>query len=176
MFDRLIQFVTDFAYLFRVWTVIHPYEQAVVLRLGLHVRTLGPGWHWVAPLAIEEVIREHVTPVTETVTAHAHTADDVQTIVTVLVTWSVHDVAKLLLESPEPHAALQEAAVGVLTSAVQGVLWSDLRDGEFHGIVLRDMRKRARKWGIKIKDVQIAELVRTRSLRLLSASPQSLPH
>lgn len=176
MFDRLIQFVTDFAYLFRVWTIVHPYEAAVVLRLGLHHRTLGPGWHWVAPLAIEEVIREHVTPVTEAVTAHAHTADDVQATVTVLVTWSVKDVPRLLLESPEPHAALHEATVGVLASAIQGVLWSDLRNEEFHGILVRDMRKRARKWGIKINDVQVSELVRTRSLRLLSASSLPLVH
>lgn len=174
MFDRLVQFVQDFAHLFVFWTIVHPYEEAVHLRLGKHTRTLGPGFHFVWPLRISEVLATHVTPATEAVTAHAHTADDIQATVTVLVTWSVSDVAQLLLASPEPHAALQEAAAGVLTGAVQGVLWSDLRNEEFRGIVLRDMKKRARKWGIKIKDVQVSELVRTKSLRLLS-SPQFLP-
>ena len=174
MFDKLVQLVTEFAFLFRFIAIIHPYQRAVVLRLGKKVRVLDPGWHWVAPFHIEETLSETVTPRTtnlpiQTVT----TSDDIQVSVADLVTWEIADVAKLLLEAAEHQEAMLDTSLGLVASSAMSVTWKDLASDEFLRTLKSDIKKRARKWGIRVLDVQLTDLAKTRTLRLLQ--PVSSP-
>lgn len=169
MLDKLVQLVTEFAYLFRFLAIVNPYERAVVLRLGQLARVLEPGWHFVWPMRIEETLYETVTPRTtnlpvQTVT----TADDVQVSVAALVTWEVSDVAKLLLKSAEHSEAMLDTAAGVLAVGCMAVRWADLSSDEFARTLRTDIKKKARKWGIKVTDVQLTDLAKTRTVRLLT--------
>jgi regulator of protease activity HflC (stomatin/prohibitin superfamily) len=168
MFDRLIQLVTEFAFLFRFIAIVHPYQKSVVLRLGRKARVLDSGWHWVAPFHIEETLTETVTPRTtnlpiQTVT----TADDIQVSVAALVTWEVKDVAKLLLEAAEHQEAMLDTSLGLVASSVMSVTWKDLASEEFVHTLKTDIKRRARKWGIRVLDVQLTDLAKTRTVRLL---------
>lgn len=172
MFDKLIQLVTEFAYLFRFIAIIHPYQRAVVLRLGKEARVLGPGWHWIIPFHLEETLCETVTPRTtnlpiQTVT----TADDVQVSLGALITWEVANISKLLLESAEHQEAMLDTALGVLASNAMGVNWADLSSDEFLRTVKTDIKRRAKRWGIRVLDVQLTDLAKTRTLRLLQPLP-----
>jgi regulator of protease activity HflC (stomatin/prohibitin superfamily) len=174
VFDRLIQLVAEFAYLFRVWAIVHPYERVVVLRLGHFSRVLGPGRHWVWPLRIEETLSETVTPRTtnlpvQTVT----TSDGVQVSVAALVTWEVSDVAKLLLESADHQEAMLDTAMGVVAQGCMSVLWSDLQGPEFARTLRSDIKRKARKWGIRVTDVQLTDLAKTRTYRVLQPLPRA---
>jgi len=177
MLDKLIQLVADFAQLFFVWTIVHPYQRAVVLRLGRFSRVLGPGWHWVAPLRIEEALHETVTPRTTNLpTQTITTSDGVQISIAALVTWQVSDVRKLLLESAEHQEAMLDTAAGVLASSVMAVRWDDLASNEFARTLRTDIKKKAKKWGILVTDVQLTDLAKTRTVRLLvPASVHSTP-
>lgn len=175
MLDRLVQLVVDFAYLFRFVAIVHPYERAVVLRLGSFKRVLQPGWHWVAPLKIDETLYEVVTPRTtnlpvQTVT----TADDVQVSVSAIVTWEISDVRKLVLEAAEHQEAMLDTSLGLVANAIMAVCWRDLGTDEFRRTLKRDVKQKARKWGIKVLDVQLTDIARTRTFRLLS--PPSVSH
>lgn len=171
MLDKLVQLVVEFAYLFRFVAVVHPYQRAVVLRLGRLSRVLKPGVHWLLPLRIEETLYETVTPRTtnlpvQTVT----TADGVQVSIAAIVTWEVRDVAKLLLESADHQEAMLDTATGVLATSVMAVRWADLSSDEFARTLRGDIKRKARKWGIRVIDVQLTDLAKTRTMRLLTTS------
>lgn len=169
MFDKLVQLVTEFTFLFRVLAIVHPYERCVVLRLGKLARVLEPGVHWLWPLRIEETLSETVTPRTtnlpvQTVT----TVDDVQVSIAALVTWEVADVAKLLLEAAEHQEAMLDTATGVLASSVMAVRWADLQGDEFARTLRTDIKKKAKRWGIRVIDVQLTDLAKTQTYRVLA--------
>jgi regulator of protease activity HflC (stomatin/prohibitin superfamily) len=166
--DKALQFFIEFAYIFRVATVVHAYEEAVVLRLGKFHRTLEPGWHWVIPLRVEEVISTTVTcHTTNLPTQTLETSDNVQVSVAALVTWEVSDVRKFLLEAAEHQEAVFDAATGTLATLVMSLPWKDLRGTEFSRTLKTDVKKRARRYGVRITDVQLTDLARTKTIRLL---------
>lgn len=176
MLDKLVQLVTEFAYLFRVFAVVHPYQRAVVLRLGKMSRVLKPGTHWLLPFRLEETLYETVTPRTtnlpvQTVT----TTDDVQVSIAAIVTWEVSDIAKLLLESAEHSEAMLDTSTGVLATSVMAVRWQDLSSDEFARTLRSDIKRKARKWGIRVIDVQLTDLAKTRTLRLLTPAAPKQP-
>jgi regulator of protease activity HflC (stomatin/prohibitin superfamily) len=147
---------------------VHPYQKTVVLRLGKKARVLDSGWHWIAPFHIEETLTEIVTPRTtnlpiQTVT----TADDIQISIAALITWEISDVAKLLLEAAEHQEAMLDTSLGLVASSVMSVNWKDLSSDEFVRTLRSDIKRRARKWGIRVLDVQLTDLAKTRTLRLL---------
>lgn len=169
MLDKLIQLLTEFAYLLRIVTVLHEYERGVVLRLGKFHRTLAPGWHWLIPLRVEEVLTEYVTPRTTNLPVQTlTTADNVQVSVAALVTWEVSDIRKLLLEAAEHQEAMLDTSLGVVATSVMAVRWADLSSEEFARTLRSDVKKRARRYGIKVLDVQLTDLMRTRTVRLLT--------
>jgi regulator of protease activity HflC (stomatin/prohibitin superfamily) len=172
--DKLVQLVTDFAYLFRFIAIVRDYEGAVVLRLGRYKRTLEPGWYFVAPFKVDEVLTTVVTPSTTNLPAQTvTTADDVQVSVAAIVTWEVSNVRKLLLESAEHQEAMLDTSLGLVARSVMAVTWRDLGTEEFRRTLRRDVKTKAKRWGIRVLDVQLTDIARTRTFRLLSSSPSS---
>jgi regulator of protease activity HflC (stomatin/prohibitin superfamily) len=49
MFDSVRELIVQFGKLFKWWTIISPWQQAVRVRLGKHTRVLGPGVHLLVP-------------------------------------------------------------------------------------------------------------------------------
>jgi regulator of protease activity HflC (stomatin/prohibitin superfamily) len=169
MLDKLLQVLYEFAYLFKIFAIVHAYEEGVVLRLGHFNRVLAPGWHWVLPLKLEEVLTATVTCHTTNLPPQTvETCDGVQISVAALVTWEVSDVRKFLLEAAEHQEAVMDATTGVLATSIMAVTKKDLHTPEFSRTLKTDVKKRARKYGVRITDVQLTDLARTRTIRLLT--------
>lgn len=167
MLDRLIDLILDSLSLFKFWEVIEPYEQAVVTRLGLYHRTLEPGFHWVIPFAIERAIGDSVVPVTHALNPQSlTTADGRSVVVRAVITRSIVDIQKALLECEGVENVLVDSAVGAVADAVRAHGWDDLSSKEFAAALTAEVRDRARPWGVKIHRVQLADISASRSLRL----------
>lgn len=169
MLDRLIDFVLDILDLFRVWTVIKPYEQAVVLRLGKYARTIGPGFHFILPFNMHEVLKANVVPTTldlgeQSVT----TADGRSIVIRAYLTWSIFDVRKLLLEVEDHEDALNDVASGYIAQAIAAADWDEVRQADFCNSLKPAIQRRARKWGISVQNVQFSDCTRSKSLRLFN--------
>ena len=76
MFDKLIELIVASLETFQFWTVINPYERAVLIRLGQFKEELAPGFHWRLPFHIDAVHSEHVVPRTERISGLATTTAD----------------------------------------------------------------------------------------------------
>jgi regulator of protease activity HflC (stomatin/prohibitin superfamily) len=168
VFDKLIEYLVSWIDLFKPLRVVQAWEKAVLLRRGLYVRTLDPGWHWVIPLAIDEVIRESVvTDTTRTSAQSLTTSDGVNVAVSVVVTWRVQNVRKVLLEVQGKEQAMLDAATGVIARHVTSARWADLTSDEFMRTVQTEITARAKRWGLKVEDVSWHDLAQCTSLRLL---------
>ena len=167
MFDRLIDLLLDSLGLFKFWEIIEPYEQAVVTRLGIYHRTLEPGFHWVVPLAIERVYGDSVVPTTHDLAPQSlTTADGRSVVIRAVITRSITDIRKAVLECEGVENVLVDSATGAVADAVRAHEWDELSSKDFAQALTAEVRDRAKPWGVKIHRVQLADISASRSLRL----------
>lgn len=172
--DRLIEWLISIIDLFFFVRVVDTWEAGVVLRLGHFHRNAGPGWHFVAPFKIERLITTHTNRSTTRLDPQSlTTADGVAVVISAVVTWRVTSARKVLLECDGHQQVMLDSSTGVLAEFVTGVTWADLVTEEFRRTITSAVAQKAKKWGIKVIQVQLCDVTRCRSLRLFSAhSPQ----
>jgi regulator of protease activity HflC (stomatin/prohibitin superfamily) len=102
MLDRLFDFITDILELFQFWVVIDEYERGVVKTLGKRRRknpVLDPGFHFVFPLGIDEVLVDNVVPCVDEFDEQSLTTKDGKAItLNAVVMWSISDIQKILFD------------------------------------------------------------------------------
>ena len=167
MFDRLIDLLLDSLGLFKFWEVVEPFEEAVVTRLGKYHRSLEGGFHFVIPLAVEQVYTDSVVPVTHDLAPQSlTTADGRSVVVRAVITRSITDIRKAILECEGVENVLVDSAVGAVADAVRAHGWEDLSSKDFAKALTDEVRECARPWGVKIHRVQLADISASRSLRV----------
>jgi regulator of protease activity HflC (stomatin/prohibitin superfamily) len=170
--DKLIDFLLSVVDLFYFTRVVDSWEKGVVLRFGRYKRTVGPGIHWVAPFMIERLISADVYARPFRLPPQSlTTADGVAVVVSAVVTCKVANVRKVLLDCGNHEEALADSLTGTIAQQVTGAAWSDLTTDEFWRTVTTATHERARKWGLKVIEVQPADVARCKSLRLFQPSP-----
>ena len=167
MLDRLIDFLLSIIDLFRFWQVIDAFERAVVLRFGKHVRTLEPGIHWLAPLAIERVLIDNVVPRTiEITTQTLTTKDGVTCLLGGVVTAHIADIEKALLGVEGVDHALTDAVMGTFGDHVAASTWDEIADEKFAHELTKACRRAALRYGIYIERVQLGSRAKCRAYRI----------
>jgi regulator of protease activity HflC (stomatin/prohibitin superfamily) len=170
MFDRLIDLFLQSIAFFIPFVVIDQFERAVVLRFGRYHRTLEPGFHWIIPCSVEAVIADNVVPRTTNLQAQSlTTADDRQVVVAGVVTSQITDIVKATLEVEGVDHALQDACYGAIGSLVAASTYEQINDPGFSHELTKACRRQAKAFGIEIMRVQLSDLTRSTTLRLLNA-------
>ena len=152
--------------LFLPWAVIDAYDGAVVLRFGCYSRTLAPGFHWIFPV-VEKVLRELVVSRIENLESQSLTTRDGHTLVVgAVVTFSIIDVRKALLEVAGIVTAIRDACTGEIAEHVKTHDWAALhRDSLLEKVAAR-CDERAQVYGIRIERVRLSDMARARVMRL----------
>ena len=148
--------------------VIADYERAVVLRLGCFRRLLSPGLHWVRPLGIDQVLIQCIAWNTTALHDQALvTADHHQVSVSGIITWRVNNVRKFLLDVTDQDSVLADVTYGSIAVHVRSCTWEQLTDAEYAERLSKEVRKRAFTYGIEVKQVQFANVTKSKAIRLL---------
>jgi regulator of protease activity HflC (stomatin/prohibitin superfamily) len=176
MFDRLIDIlVTVWRHLIP-FVVIEPFEQAVLVRLGVYKRTLDPGFHWLLPFGIDVAYNEHVTPRTERLPSLGTTTSDGRALsYDVVVTYKISDIEKALLQVTDLKDAIADTCAGVIGTVLHGATWESVVSGDALKEVELACRKRGWRWGVEIMAVQLCGVALVRNLRLIHSGAQA-PH
>ena len=179
MFDKLVDLIVSWIKLFFFTYVLHADQRGIVLRFGRHVRDVGPGWHFKWPFDIDEVFFREITPSTLTVGPQSLTTkDDRDVVVSVLVTYQIEDVRRTIIEIQGVLPVLHYATYGVVSDFVMKHTWAELRNVratddtrelDLDNEIAKAVRRRAKKYGVHIIDVQFCDLTKSRSLRLIGA-------
>lgn len=168
VFDRLLEFLREFAGMFKFFEVVHPYEGGLVLRLGIYNRDLQPGWNWIWPFGIEHTITEYTVKRTSRIHAMSTDTKDGTTIgFEAVVTWRINDLKKSMLESSSLKDAIMDCCMGVIGTELAEWTYEDIRHGKLVEELSAACRKQGWQWGVEILRVRLAGVARARNLRLL---------
>jgi len=111
---------------------------------------------------------EHTVPTTTNLAPQSLTTKDgASVLVSAVLTWRVTDVRKVLLEVEGKENILIDTAYGLLARAVANSTWEELMSKAFLTNVARDIRRRGKKWGIDVLQLQLSDLTRSKTFRVL---------
>jgi len=167
MFERLLDLLLAWVDRIVPFKVLDPFQEGVVLRFGLFQRELGPGFHWIIPFGVEMVLEDNVVPRTVNLGAQSLTTrDGVPVVIGGVVTASISNIRKALLEVEGVDDALKDSCYGVIGQLVGSHTWDELHADDFAGKLTDACKKQASEYGIRIKRVQLSDMARMRAIRL----------
>lgn len=186
MIDKLIDLVVTFIKLFFFGFYLNQYERGVLLRFGKFVKEVGPGFHFKIPMDIDMCVYNTTFPCVRIMGPQSLTTKDGKSVVvSYLVTYQIEDMTKCILESQGPAAILEYASFGVVSDFVKSHSWDELRnvnavdqvkDIDIDNEVAKAIRRRAKKYGVQVRDVGFIDLTLTRSIRVLGMGPAAIEH
>lgn len=188
VFDKLFEVIADCFFFFVPFVVIRHFEAGVQLRFGVDFRLnephdprrpggiLAPGFHWVRPFNIDEVLKDNVKPRVYPLEAQSlTTADDRPVLIGARITAEITNVRRALLEVEDMDHALADSCPGIVAAYVASRTWDELRNAD-HGLHLLDeIRSAAEQYGVRVIRVQLADLQRSRSIHIHGANPLRPP-
>ncbi len=170
MFDKLIDLIVQFIKLFQFWAVVPTYQLGVRLRLGKFHAVLEPGAHLMFPFHIDMVYRDNVVVETMRVKPQSLTTKDgIGIVISSVVTFSIADIKVFLLEVEGRNNVVEDSSYGATSDFVMRHTWAELTAYQDIGNELsKVVRVQAKRYGVKIINVQLADFTRCRSLRLIN--------
>ncbi|KTD17351.1 FtsH protease activity modulator HflK [Legionella jordanis] len=141
--------------------IVDPAEQAVILRFGKYVETVGPGPHWI-PRIIESKIVQDVDRVSHySYTGQMLTKDENLVSVSVIVQYRIGDLENYLFNVANPEESLQQAT----SSALRQVIGTTTFDQ-----IITEGRE---AWGNNVQDTLTKTLDRYKTgIVIVNVSPQ----
>lgn len=149
------------------FVVIAHYQEAVLLRLGIYKRNLGPGFHWIIPFNFDSILHEDVKPRTERLSGLSTTTTDGKSIgFDAVITYAISDIRKAILEVHDLKDAVSDTCAGCIGTELSNKDWDTIRHGEVSEHLSAVCRKRGWKWGIEIQSVQLMGVALVKNLRI----------
>lgn len=156
MFARLIDILVQIWTRLLPFVIVDAFEAGVVLRLGTYSRSIGPGFHWMWPLA-ERAMKTNTVPY-----LHDLPAQSVGEVVfRAVVTYRVVDAQKFLLGVEDGRSALEDAALGVLARHASADKDAALK------AALTETRRRVKHWGIEVERIAFADYTKAATFRVM---------
>lgn len=147
---------------------MHSYQRGVVLRFGKFHRIVEADFHWIWPFCIETYLEANVVRETMMVGPQSlTTVDGHSVVITTVVTFNIEDIKTFLLDIEGAHQVIEDSTYGIVASFVMKHTWQQLLDVDISKELTKDVRRSAKKYGVAIDNVQVADFTRSRSIRLL---------
>lgn len=150
------------------WVILEDDKIGLIRRLGCYKRNLKPGWNWKWPI-IETILSE-TQALDSTVLREQSltTKDGVQVTVRGVITYRVVDPKRYILDVDNPLTVINDAGCAVIGELIPELDAAEVLVGtEFLQKLTRRVRARAKRWGIEVDSVGLADRTRARTYRLL---------
>lgn len=153
----------------QICTFIDEWEEGVLLRRGKFVRTVQPGIAWHLPLTIDAITVMNVKPDSMQLAEQVLTTrDGCKIVISVNMLWSIFDIKKCVIDVDNAAATLQDIALGYVHDLVEDTDLYEISTKAFRSELKRRIQKQARKFGIAVSTVKIANFAETRVYRLIT--------
>lgn len=169
MLDKLVDLIWSSIRLFQFFVVVEDYKAGVILRFGRFHRLAKPGFTWMIPFMVEEALLANVVMETMNVGPQSLTTKDgIAIVVASVVTFEIDDARTFLLTCEGGNQVIEDATYGTVAKFMMSKTWGELAAMEDIGNELsKRVRSRAKKFGVSISSVELSDLVRARSFRLM---------
>lgn len=166
MFEKLIEILQASLESLLPFVILAEYQEGVLLRLGRFHRKLLPGLHWKIPY-FDSVLHDDVKPRTERLTGLSTTTLDGKSIgFDTVVTYSISDIRKALLEVHDLKDAVCDTCAGTVGTEMSNKEWNAIRNGEVAEHLSAVCRKRGWRWGIEVHAVQLIGVALVKNIRI----------
>jgi regulator of protease activity HflC (stomatin/prohibitin superfamily) len=166
-FEKLIDLLVEFIRSLQFCIIIDHYERGVHLRRGIPVRVLEPGIWLMWPL-IDRVLTDNIKPCARPLGLQSlFTKDGKRVSLNMVVTHYISDIKTALLEVENGHQAILDSCAGEIGRLVMTSTFEQIISEDFPNKLSIACRRRAKKYGIHIEEVQVMELTPAPALRLL---------
>ncbi len=98
--------------------IVDPAEQAVILRFGKYVETVGPGPHWIPRIISSKVVMNVDRVLDYSYSAQMLTRDENLVAVSLAVQYRINDLHEYLFNVANPEESLQQATSSALRQVV----------------------------------------------------------
>ena len=165
LLDKLLDIIINFKDAIAIFFIVDDTEMGIVKRLGIYTRTVEPGLRFKWPL-IEEYETEMVVTTTLSMDSQTLTTfDDKSVVISAIVTYSISDIKKYLLNMYDPEEVLADITMGEIQARVSEINYINIFDVQQS--VLPLVRNKLKNYGIKVKTVTFVDLGAVRSIRLI---------
>lgn len=177
MFDKLFEILQWAVESLIPFAIIYHYQRGVLLRFGHFKKVLEPGLHWCLPLHLDLVLYENVKPRTTHISGLSTTTKDGKSVgFDAIVTWGIVDIEKALLEVNDIQDAITDACAGEIGTRMTEETWDAICSGAAWDKLTTACRRRGKKWGINIEEVQLAGVSLVKNIRLLTSGSHNAPN
>ncbi len=170
MFDKLVDLIKQFWRFFVFIDVLPEWEAGVVMRLGRYHRDAKPGVNYIWPFMIEKVNSTSVVAETMvTAPQSLLTRDGKAIVISTVITFTKTDAKIFLLTINGGDRVIEDASYGVISDVVMKNDLATLVSMDLVNELTIKVRRFAKKYGVQIERVQIADFSTTKSLRLMQS-------
>ena len=178
MFDRLIDFIIQFATIFQFAMVIDSYQEGVLLRFGKFRKVVTSdnglfktGLHLFFPFWVDQILTENVVVETRRIKPQSLTTKDGKAVVlSSVITFEIEDVRVFLLEVEGRNAIVEDVSYGAISDFIMKRSWEELTSMENVGNeVAKVVRRQAKRYGVNILNIQLSDFTLCASVRLLQS-------
>lgn len=176
MFDKLFE-VLQWAFEALVpFVILQPYEGGVLTRFGKTKRVLGPGFHWCLPFHFDVALCRNVVPRTTHISGLSTTTKDGRGVgFDAIVTWEIEDVQKAILDVDDVMDAITDACAGEIGTRLSEEAWEDIYQGKALGKLTAACRRRGKRWGLNVIEVQLAGVSLVKNIRIMTSGSHNVP-
>lgn len=141
--------------------IVDPPEQAVILRFGKYVETVGPGPHWIPRIISTKIVKNVDRVLDYSYSGQMLTSDENLVSVSLAVQYRIDDLKDYLFNVSNPEESLQQAT----SSALRQVVGTTTLDQ-----IITEGRE---VWGAKVQDNLIKTLGQYKTgISIVNVSPQ----
>ncbi|MCC5791891.1 MAG: FtsH protease activity modulator HflK [Legionellaceae bacterium] len=98
--------------------IVDPAEQAVILRFGKYIESVGPGPHWIPRIIDSKIVRNVERVMDYSYSANMLTKDENLVAVSLVVQYRIGDLEDYLFNVTDPQGSLQQATSSALRQVV----------------------------------------------------------
>jgi len=168
MFERILDLLIGLKDSLSPVFIVDQTEMGIVKRLGLFKREVAPGLRWKWPILEAEETETVVITTLNLSSQTLTTFDDRSIVISAIVTYSINDIKKYLLNMYDCEEVLADITMGVIQTKISEINYVDLFEVE--KAVLPMVRNKLKDYGIKVKMVTFIDLGAVRSIRLIQDS------
>lgn len=154
---------------FQICTFVNAWDEGVLLRRGKFSRVVKPGIAWHLPLEIDSIVTMNVKPSAMELDEQVlTTADGYKVVISVNLLWSIFDIQKCIVDVEDASDTLSDIALGFVQELVEETDCDDISTKSFRSALKQRIQKQARKFGITVSTVKVANFAETRVYRLIT--------
>lgn len=138
----------------KFWVLVNHYEEAIVLRGGKYLKTLGPGLYLKWPF-IDYSLEVYVMPDTMDVEPISITTGDGKTVtIGLMVEYKVMDTKKYKIETNDSPTNMKDLARGEMSDYLEDLNWEDIKKKTTKNALRRKLQEHYTEMGVEIIELK----------------------